>query len=144
MTNRRAFLSGLMLAPVALVAPAIAAPLAVDTTAWNAALSAVVATHSAMEAYYNDHVRPLNDAHDNGTGTYEEAAAAEGRFDTYVDVYADAVKALVMMPAPTIADIAVKIEWGLKDWIFDGTSEATRMLELIAADVRRLGGSVTA
>lgn len=144
MTDRRAFLSGLMLAPVALVAPAIAAPVAVNTTAWNAALAAVVATHSAMEAYYSDHVRPYNDAHDNGTGTYEEAAAAEDRFSAYVDVYADAVKALVIMPAPTIADIAVKIEWGLKDWIFDGTSEASRMLELIAADVRRLGGSVTA
>lgn len=144
MTDRRAFLSGLMLAPVALVAPAIAAPVAVNTTAWNAALAAVVATHSAMDAYYNEHVRPLNDAHDNGTGTYEAAAAAERRFDTYVDVYADAVKALVIMPAPTIADIAVKIEWGLKDWIFDGSSEASRMLELIAADVRRLGGSVTA
>ena len=48
------------------------------------------------------------------------------------------------MPAPTIADIAVKIEWGLKDWIFDGSSEASRMLELIAADVRRLGGSLAA
>lgn len=144
MTNRRAFLSGIMLAPVALVAPAIAAPMAVETTAWNAALSAVVATHSAMDAYYNDHVRPLNDAHDNGTGTYEAAAAAEDRFGAYVDVYADAVKALVTMPAPTIADIAVKIEWGLKDWIFDGTSEASRMLELIAADVRRLGGSLAA
>ena len=71
MTDRRAFLSGLMLAPVALVAPAIAAPVAVNTTAWNAALAAVVATHSAMDAYYNEHVRPLNDAHDNGTGTYE-------------------------------------------------------------------------
>lgn len=144
MTDRRAFLSGIMLAPVALVAPAIAAPIAVETTAWNAALSAVVATHSAMDAYYNDHVRPLNDAHDNGTGTYEVAAAAERRFDTYVDAYADAVKALVTMPAPTVADIAVKIEWGLKDWIFDGSSEASRMLELIAADVRRLGGSVAA
>lgn len=142
MTNRRAFLSGIMLAPVALVAPAIAAPMAVDTTAWNAALSAVVATYSAMDAYYSAHVRPLNDAHDNGTGTYEAAAAAEDRYSVYVDTYADAVKALVTMPAPTVADIAVKIEWGLKDWIFDGTSEATRMLELIAADIRRIAGGV--
>jgi hypothetical protein len=144
MTNRRAFLSGLALAPVAIVAPAMAAPIAVDTAAWNMALSAVVASHSAMDDYYRDHVRPFIDAHEKGTGTLSTAMEAEDSYDAYVDAYAETVKALMEVPAPTIADIAVKIEWGLRDWVFDGSDEACGLLQKIATDARRLGGSVAA
>ena len=46
---------------------------------------------------------------------------------------------LILTLAPDLAAVALKLKLGIADYAFDGSSQATEMLNVLLADVRRLG-----
>lgn len=146
MTDRRTFIAGLALVPVALAAPAMAhgAPIMVcapTDPAWQAALADEREAALASERFYAAHVAPAIAAHDAGTATFSEVHDQEEAWGEYTSAHADAVNALLLTPAPTLEDVVHKLRVGIRDYAFDGSDQGCKMLEIIASDIERLGGT---
>ena len=136
MSDRRSFITGLALVPVALSAPALAANS--HRPAWDAAISAERKAWEAMEAFHAANVQPANLAHDAGVGSFDAVVDAEEAWSPYTSAHADAVNTVLMTASPDWAAVAQKLEMGLTDYAFDGSAKSETMLKIILADVRRL------
>lgn len=136
MTDRRTFIAGLALAPVALSTPSIAAnPF---HPAWDMAVGAERKACEAMETFLAEKVRPADLAHKAGAGPFDAVVEAEEAWTPYTKAHAQAVNTVLMTPAPDWAAVAQKLEMGLADYAFDGSASSEAMLKTILADVRRL------
>lgn len=136
MTDRRSFIAGLALAPVALSTPAIAAN--PYRPPWDMAVTAQRKAWDAMEAFYAANIQPANLAHDAGTGSFDAVVDAEEAWSPYTTAHAQAVNTVLMTAAPDWAAVAQKLEMGLEQYAFDGGDKSEEMLKIILADVRRL------
>ena len=75
------------------------------------------------------------------SGTRKRGRPATGAVSIHVRIEPDqltALDAVILTPAPTLADVVFKLELGLSDGVFDGSDDSTRMLGVVADDLRRL------
>lgn len=146
-TSRRNVMRALATLSVASVPTlAVAAPMLVclpDPT-WEAALAAERAAADASELYYALHVAPAIQAHDAGTGSYAQARDAEEAWGDYTSAHAVAINNLLATPAPTLEAVALKLRFGIKDWVFDGSEHSLDLIAIIADDIERLAGRAVA
>jgi len=108
-----------------------------QSTAWEMALKRVADAKAAMDEFYDREVRPVNNAYTEGSATLDQVSAAEDAAHVYVVVHHDALRDLVATKAPTLADLAYKIEAAHADSVFDG-GYADEAVKALLADIRGL------
>lgn len=109
-----------------------------DATAWTQAAKAEQDAREAAERFYAENVRPVNAAHEAGSGTVADVAAQEDAYGQFTSAHYDAMKALMEAPAPAWPAVVRKLRIGVDDWYFDGSSLSLEALQIIRADVERL------
>ncbi len=107
-------------------------------TAWEAALAAEKFARSTMEQYRAEILVPADKACAEGRATFQHLSDAEEGWRPYTSAHADALDAMILTPAPTLADVVFKLERGLADGTFDGGDASNRMIRVVVEDVRRL------
>lgn len=136
MTDRRAFLTAALAAPIALSAPAYAANH--YRPAWEIAVAGERHAFNEMEEVHATKVRPLDMAHRAGKGSFDAVVEAEEMWSKYTIAHARAVNNLIMTPAPDLAAVQKKLEMGIRDCAFGSDDQGEAMLKVILEDVRRL------
>jgi len=108
--------------------------------AWAAVCQAEQAARDEAARFYDEHVKPANKAHDEGTASFADVKAQEEAVAPYYNAHLATIKAMMNTPAPTVSAVAHKLRVGLRDWFFEGSGEACTALEQIASDLARLTG----
>ncbi|WP_324742075.1 hypothetical protein U8326_02215 [Tsuneonella sp. CC-YZS046] len=108
-------------------------------TAWEAAVAAEKFARSTMEQYRAEILVPADKAYAEGRATFQHLSGAEEGWEPYTSALADALDAMILTPAPTLADVVFKLERGLADGAFDGRGDTNRKIRVVVEDVRRLG-----
>lgn len=114
-----------------------------DTTAWTHAAKAEQDARESAERFYAENVRPVNEAHEAGSGTVADVTAQEDAYGHFTSAHYDAMRALMEAPAPAWPAVVRKLRIGVDDWYFDGSSLSLEALQIIRADVERLADLTT-
>lgn len=137
--NRRAFLSAAAMAPVALAIPATAFA-TTHSSAWDAAVQRVNETKGTCDVFAAAKLNPTNDAFDAGLISYDQLRVVESQATEIASDHSDAVNAMTLVPAPTLAALHWKIATAEADYLFDGEDVSRAAIKTVIADLARLGG----
>jgi hypothetical protein len=108
--------------------------------AWQAAREAEQAARDAAQRFYDENVKPANEAHEAGTASVADVTAQEDAYAAYSDEHLTVTKAMMATPAPSVSAAIHKLRVGLRDWFFDGSDQGCRALAQVASDLARLTG----
>jgi hypothetical protein len=108
--------------------------------AWKSAVRLVHLTKSACARFDAERVSPISQAHERGEAPFDQVELIEREAEDFAEAHAEAVNALTLVPAPSMAALHFKIRTAHADRLFDGTDTSNSAIDAIIADVRRLAG----
>lgn len=105
---------------------------------WSTAIARARDTWREAEEFHASRMLPANRAHADGRTTMEQVSAVEDQYGELCDAHADALEELGSMPAPSLSDLAEKMELLRRAGMFaSGDAE----IAVVIDDIRRLGGA---